>query len=233
MIDTIVLMLSRNSYAIMNHDRFSPSTRGLFKEPFYHLGGRANFSCVQNPTSQELQRGNYKPRLTITKRPRVGGHEITLRVELSLPKLMFSNNFDELTNTDFDAVVERLQAKLKDTGILIFDEVLRTAPVSAVHYSKNIELTDYTTCSLILNQITKADLNIRLDLNKTDFRNEGQALRYHANSFELVFYDKSAICSKPRLARNVAWSGTVPSSSACSISCRDSALTRYYAWKCD
>ncbi len=175
---------------IRDHDRFSPSSRGLFEQPFYRLGSRANFSCYQNPTADELRKGNYKPRLTVTKRPRAGGYDVSLKIELSLPKLIFGNNFDELTDTDFDVVVEQLQTKLKEMDVWIFDRVLRAAPVSAVHYSKNIELTDYTTCSMILNQIAKANMNIRLDLNKTDFRNEGQALRYHANSFELVLYDK-------------------------------------------
>lgn len=190
MIDTIVIMLPQGSYMIRDHDRFSPSTRGLFEQPFYRLGSRANFSCYQNPTAEQLRQGNYKPRLTTTKRPRKGSYDVSLKIELSLPKMLFGNNFDELTDVDFDTVIMKLQEKLKDMGVWVFDRVLRAAPISAVHYSKNIELTDYTTCSMILNQIAKANMNVRFDLNKTDFRNEGQALRYHANSFELVLYDK-------------------------------------------
>lgn len=34
------------------------------------------------------------------------------------------------------------------------------------------------------------NLNMRLDLTKTDYRNEGQAIVYHSNSFELKIYDK-------------------------------------------
>lgn len=184
------MILPQRSYFIKDHERFSPSTRGLFEQPFYRLGSRANFSCYQNPTAEELRQGIYKPRLTVTKRPRKGSYDVSLKIELSLPKLLFGNNFDELTDDDFDVVATKLQSVLKDMGVLVFDRVLRASPVSAVHYSKNIELTDHTTCSMVLNQIAKANMNVRFDLNKTDFRNEGKALRYHANSFELVFYDK-------------------------------------------
>ena len=36
----------------------------------------------------------------------------------------------------------------------------------------------------------RIDLTKRLDLSRTDYRNEGHAIRYHANSFEVIFYDK-------------------------------------------
>lgn len=46
------------------------------------------------------------------------------------------------------------------------------------------------TSSLIINTIRKIDISKRLDAGNTDFRNEGQAIRFHTNSYELTFYDK-------------------------------------------
>jgi len=43
---------------------------------------------------------------------------------------------------------------------------------------------------MIMNELSKINLTKRLDLSHTDFRNEGHALHFHANSFEIVFYDK-------------------------------------------
>jgi hypothetical protein len=75
-------------------------------------------------------------------------------------------------------------------GIGVSIDVLRQAQVSAIHYSKNIAFTDYTTCSMVMSELELIDLNSRLDLSHTDYRNSGHAIRYHANSFEVTFYDK-------------------------------------------
>lgn len=193
MIDTIVLTLKTGMYTIFEPDRFSPSTRGLTDPTagYYRLGGRSNITCKQNPTPNELKRGIYKPRLTVTKRiNRAGNFEIPLKVEFSIPKLLYGNNFDELTDSDFPAVIQRLKAVLKEMGIYLFEKNLINAPVSSVHYSKNIALTDYTTPYTYIEQLTKLNINKRLDTNRTDFRNEGHSFKYRANSFEIVFYDK-------------------------------------------
>ena len=190
MIDTIVLTLNEASFQIFKHDKFSPSTDGLYSS-YYRLGGRSNLICKQNPTPAELAAGIYKPRLSVTKR--INKHrrlEITLKIEFSIPKLLFGNNFDELKDTDFAQAVTKLHQSLNDMGVHVTKPVLIKAPVSAIHFSKNIPLIDYSTPYAYLEQLSKINLNQRLDLNQTDFRNEGHSLKFRANSFEIAFYDK-------------------------------------------
>ena len=204
MIDTIVLMLQADQFSIADHARFSPSTKGFFEPPYYPLGGRGNFSCYQNPTAEELRKGIYKPRLTMTKRPRKGGFQITLRVEFSIPKLIFGNNFDEVEDNHFAPVVDNLLKSLREMGIIVFREKLVNASVSAVHYSKNILLPDYLIPSGILNEIAKINLTKALDLNQTDFRNDGHSLKFHANSYELALYDKMRDLEKSKISEKRA-----------------------------
>ena len=205
MIDTIVLMLSYpKQFSIADHKRFSPSTIGLFQSPYYTLGGRGNFSCYQNPTAEELRRGNYKPRLTVTRRISKDGLPIFLRVEFSAPKLIFGNNFDEAEDCHFALVADTLLKKLRDMGVKITQDALINAPVSSVHYSKNIPLTDYSTPYGILKEISKINLTKALDLNQTDFRNEGHCLKFHANSHELAFYDKMKDLQKAKTSEKRA-----------------------------
>ena len=190
MLDTIALSLNQTEFEVLDMGKFSPSAQGLFVPPYYPLGARSNISCYQNPTKTELSAGNYKPRLTLTKRRAHIGYAITLRIEFSAPKLVFGNNFDELCDTDFDRMLDILQRKLASMGVRVRKETLRNAQVSAIHYSKNMRLVDHTACTMILGELSKVNLNQRLDLCKTDYRNAGHAIRYHANSYELVFYDK-------------------------------------------
>jgi hypothetical protein len=190
MLDTIALSLNQTEFEVTDMAKFSPSAKGLYLPPYYELGGRSNFNCYQNPTKSEFEAGIYKPRLTLTKRPAHAGYAITLRCEFSAPKLLFGNNFSELLDADFEHLLDVLQSKLSGMGIRVKKEVLRNAQVSTIHYSKNIPLTDYSTCNMLLSELTKINLTQRLDLSKTDYRNDGHAIRYHANSFELTFYDK-------------------------------------------
>jgi hypothetical protein len=207
MIDTIVLTLKTGMFTILDHDKFSPSTKGLYDASagYYRLGGRSNITCKQNPTPSELKQGIYKPRLTVTKRiNRERNFEITLKIEFSIPKLIYGNNFDELTDDDFPTVIQKLKIVLREMGVYVLEQSLIDAPVSSVHYSKNIALTDYTTPYTYLSQLTKLNINKRLDTNKTDFRNEGHSFKYRANSFEIVFYDKIRDLEKAKISEKRA-----------------------------
>jgi hypothetical protein len=189
MLDTVALSLAPDQFRIRDHDAFRPSSLGLFQPPFYGLR-RGSMSCVNNPTGEQTARYGYLPRLTLTKRPATGGFSILLRIEFSAPKLLYGNNFDELTDSDFPATIQRLAEQLERMGVWVSPDVLRDAPVSAIHYSKNLPLTDYTSCSMVIREIAKVSANKRLDSTKTDYRNDGSSIRFHASSHEVIFYDK-------------------------------------------
>ncbi|MFC2066820.1 hypothetical protein ACFLUO_07210 [Chloroflexota bacterium] len=204
MIDTIVLILSHDEFRILDHNKFSPSTEGLYNH-YYRLGSRSNLICRQNPSPSELRGGIYKPRLSVTKRiDRYHNYETTLKVEFSAPKLLFGNNFDELNDIDFPRVVQVLKQKLEDMGVDVPEGSLINASVSTIHFSKNILLTDYTTPYTYLSLLTKININQRLDMNQTDFRNGGHSLKYRANSFEIAFYDKLKDLDKAKISERRA-----------------------------
>ncbi len=190
MLDTIVLSLKEGMYIINEPDKFEPSARWVLDDKA-SLGGRGYATSKQNPTASELKNGHYKPRLTLTNRlNHAGNREAMLKIELSLPKLRFGNNFDELDMTDFEPTTELLIARLKEMGVLVFTQLLKHAPVSAIHYSKNIPLTDGSTPYSYIKKIKEANISLALDVNQTDYRNEGYSYKWHANSYEVAFYDK-------------------------------------------
>jgi hypothetical protein len=119
-----------------------------------------------------------------------GGFNIPLRVEFSAPKLLFGNNFDEIVEADFEMVVVVLGEKLSQMGIETKQEVVRQAPVSAIHYSKNIPLIDGSTPYYYIRKMRQANISFWIDVNQTDFRNDGYSYKWHCNSYEVSFYDK-------------------------------------------
>jgi len=113
-----------------------------------------------------------------------------LKIELSLPKLFFGNNFAELQYKHFAPLTAKLVAVLASMGISTTAEYLSQAPVSAIHYSKNIQLTDGSTPYHYIQKLKAADIKLSLDINQTDYRNDGHSYRWHCNAYEVVFYDK-------------------------------------------
>ena len=204
MLDTVVLTLDQREFEVLEPDRFSPSARGLIVPPYLPLGARGVFTCVQNPTKTDFAEGRYGPRLTLRRRKTDGGFALTLRIEFSAPKLVFGNNFEELRSRDFEVVLTALFRSLGSMGIRTAEETLRAARVSAIHYSKNMLLTDFTSCSMVMAELARLDLDARLDLAKTDYRNGGHAIRYHANSYEIVAYDKVRDLEKARYSEKRA-----------------------------
>lgn len=185
MIDTIALMFNSYTFRITKPANFVPSATELFG----YQGG--NKYCVQNPTKLELRQGIYKPKLTLSRiRTGITEYINRLRVEFSIPKLLYKNNFDEVEEDQFDEVTNILAQKLTDMGVEIPLHIIQCTQVSAIHFSKNIPLTDFSTPFMYLSALAKSGISQRLDLNKTDFKNEGNSLKFHANSYEIAFYDK-------------------------------------------
>lgn len=194
MIDTIVLTLNQSQYQITDPDKFTPSASLL-------LVPEPGVQVRQNPTQKELLAGIYKPRLTLTRRLNPFKQPVlTLKIELSLPKLLFNNNFNELQYKDFARLVSKLVTVLADMGISTSATTLATAPVSAIHYAKNFPLTDGATPYHFIHQLKSANIQMTLDVNQTDYRNDGHAYRWHCNAYEVVFYDKLADLEKARVS---------------------------------
>ncbi|MFA5998590.1 MAG: hypothetical protein WC747_01055 [Candidatus Babeliales bacterium] len=197
MIDTIILLIPPPQFKIVKPSEFTPSA-----DLIYH--NRA-IKAVLNPTTKELKSGIYKPRLTLSRRKNLQGiSEIMLTIEFSIPKLMFGNNIEELQQKDFGDVITKLNTVLFDMGVEIYAQDLQNAAVLAIHFSKNIVLTDGSTPFHFIQKIKETAMSGRLDNNQTDYRNAGHCFKYHCNSYEMVFYDKIYDLEKSKISRKRA-----------------------------
>lgn len=149
---------------------------------------------VRNPSKAEKETGKYFPRLTGYKRQ--FSQEANVRMEFSVPKLIYLNNLEELEDKDFPKVIEVLQERLKTMGVLVTKSVLENASVSSVHFSKNIVLQDGYTVSHLISEMNKINLRKSFDFARARFINDGDSLYAHTTSHQLVIYDKVADLSK-------------------------------------
>ena len=190
MIDTIVLSLTPELYQISEPDKFKPAAHWIL-EASKNKEARLKYRSItskQNATKKELLNGIYKPHLTLAYCRNIQGIiEPLLKIELSLPKLLYGNNFNELQYKDFKTITSKLAATLATMGVIVTPKDLTHASVLAIHYSKNIPLTDGSTPYHYINKIKEANVRLSLDTNQTDYRNEGHSYKWHCNSYEVVF----------------------------------------------
>ena len=189
MIDTVILTFSYGKFEIIDHSKFMPNTSNFV----YGAYDRA----VNNPRKEE-SRCSYYQRITLYKRPSKLGQQIELKIEFSVPKILYNNNLDEVVEDDFDRILELLQSKLFFRGVSISIKNLKNAIVSGFHPSKNIQLFGFYTSTFIIKELAKISLTKRMDLTKTTFANDGESLQCYANSHSFVFYDKISDMNKAK-----------------------------------
>ena len=111
---------------------------------------------------------------------------------------MYGNNFNELQYKDFQPIINKLVTTFAGMGVIVTPQALVDTPVVAIHYSKNIPLTDGSTPYHYINKIKEANVRFSVDTNQTDYRNEGHSYKWHCNAYEVVFYDKIKDLEKAR-----------------------------------
>lgn len=189
MVDTVTLKISKEHFDITEAAQlsFSQPIAPILDEkirPGYLM------SAYYKPNQELKMSGIYLPKFSLYKAVRNNGYEIFAKVEFSAPKLLFGNNFDELTDSDLILVCKALSGRLRLMGIRVHPLSIRFASVTAIHYGKNIPFTDYTTASQIIRDLSKCDTTIRKRYNQRDFVNNGEALYLHTKTDGLVIYDK-------------------------------------------
>ncbi|MBI2639020.1 hypothetical protein HYW83_05520 [Candidatus Peregrinibacteria bacterium] len=188
MIDTVRLTLFKDKFRIFKPELFHPHAHILDDHIPY---GVPKVDCYQNSSKAVIAKGLCMIKLSAVKRFVKGGVQTTLTVEFSAPKLVYGNNLDELEQGDFITVLKILCNRLSnEMGVVVSEEDLKAATVSAIHFSKNISFVDYTTVNSIINYTRKINLTKRFDLNETKFRNEGLTIYHHSKSLQFILYDK-------------------------------------------
>lgn len=191
MIDTVVLTLQADQFRVSRPEKFKPNAKTILGIGNNLNRTESHLKAVCNPTKADTSQGLYMPRMTLNARiDSAGRYNVTLRVECSLPKLIYGNNFDELINADLERVLDTLSDRMAAQGVVAAFHDLKYAEVSSVHYSKNILLAEGMACSSVLHTLAKVNVNGWLDVAKTDYRNGGHLYKIHSNDFELAFYDK-------------------------------------------
>lgn len=196
MVDTVKLLLQISNPKLLGRGAFSPLT----VDELIKSHGTARTYLNPSPTYAKM--GKYMPRLTLHRRPaKTFGIVYQLVIEFSAPKLLYGNNFDELTDNDFEQLLTSLQGKLQELlGYTFTRSQLAQADVGSWHPSKNIVFLNYTACQTVMSAINKLDVSRIYDFQKDRYRDGGHVLHIHCNSLDIAFYDKMADLRKAKVS---------------------------------
>lgn len=195
MIDTIVLTIPNTQYRILDPKRFKPYFYPL--DP-YSTDERIRFlqenrglkQYIQNPKASFRDEGIVYPNLRIDERMRSGIYSSDLKVSFSCPKVIWGHSFEEITEAYFKSLIETLQIRLREMGVEVSNETLKNAVVHTLHYCANILFPSEEEARMFLSRLYKTSLKAWFENNNKSFANDGNAVRFHTDIFEIVFYLK-------------------------------------------
>lgn len=190
MFDTVCLLIPKDKVTMISPEYGVPAWDLQSQTDQYE-------KFIKNPSKKHLDAGQYFPRLTGYKR-KAFGQDANVRIEFSVPKLLYLNNLDELEESDFEKVIETLHSRLMRLGVIVPKALLEEASVSSIHFSKNIQLQDGYTASHLISEMNKVNLRKTFDMTRSRYINDGQSLYAHATSHQLIIYDKIADLNKDK-----------------------------------
>lgn len=193
--DSVVLILTRSNYTIVDpkkfKDYFIPMNPNDTEQRIRFLQQyRGSRSYKQNPPVAWRESGKVYPNLTIYERIRRGTYSCDLHVAVSLAKLLNGHSFKDIYNEDLPKIVELLTLRLLDMGVVVTKENVLNAIVQTIHYSINFLFSSENEARIFLNMLGKCSLSDWFENNHKTFANNGHAVRFHTDVFEIVFYLK-------------------------------------------
>ncbi len=124
-----------------------------------------------------------------------------LKVEFSIPKMLYGNNLQEATEASKNTVFSTLVSSLARIGVDVSDETVAAAGVSAAHFCKNVLLPKDVRMREVLNELSRVDISKAVDVRSKYFKNGGCVLSIYSGTIERVFYDKIADAIRPKNKR--------------------------------
>ena len=190
------MSFSQGNYKIADPRRFTP-----YFDPFdpYDTDERIRFlqeykgykAYIQNPSPEYRKQGIVYPNLRIDENFRRGGiYTCDLKASISFPKMLWGHSFEEVMDGHYPFGVDLLIQRLKDMDVIVTKEAVFNAIGQTVNYCANILFHSEAEARMFLGRMSRASLGEWFENNARTFSNDGNAVRFRTDIFEIVFYLK-------------------------------------------
>jgi hypothetical protein len=188
--DQIILEVPLDSFKILKPTAFEPSFYPFAPDDYRykkHVG--------------VLRVRGYSPQLSIHGRPhRKRGYQYTLKIQVSVPKLLYGNNLRSVSPDDEDIFYHMLRESCKKLGIELLGNISKYK-VIGFDPAINIYLTNGATAEQAIRFLHRSYTSKLVSFDQRDFRDKGHAIYLHRGKWNLVIYDKKEDLIKPKYKR--------------------------------
>lgn len=125
-----------------------------------------------------------------------------LKIEFSVPKLLYGNSVLEIVESDKQRIFVELKAALAKVNIVVEIEDIGKATLTTIHLCKNVLLPQNIKMREVLNELEKIDINKVFDVTGKKFKNGSRVLSIYSGVIEHVFYDKISDSLRPKNKRS-------------------------------
>lgn len=202
--DTLSFRLNQENFLITNLANFIPE----FSRRSYTEISEREKNRSKNPENRYLRKfilhpikdkeeDIYVPNVEVYEKANsilgTVNYEAVVTVH-SIPKLVFGNNFEEIQVINRENVVSLLVQRLRSIGVSTTNESINQAPVSVVHFCKNIILPRNVSIRSILSDLSHTDMgkayDTTEDVHRQRNKNNGSVVHLRCGTREWCFYDK-------------------------------------------
>ena len=152
--------------------------------------------------------GCYFPTITYCERPlgRGGsGMSFELVVEFSVPKLLYQNNLQEVSENELDEVAKVLSDRMRAMGIdWVSPDDVKKMYVRRVDVCKNIIFDSKTAAKDAVRSINTADLRKTFDFDNHEYGNGGYSVFWSNKNERISFYDKGEDLRRAKISSKKA-----------------------------
>jgi len=199
--DTVIIKVRK--FQILRPERFTPeykarTYRGLSEsEQFSQKNYLRSFLLTPGPHD------DYLPKIVIYESTAGLAKKIiyTMAITFSVPKLIYGIGLEEAAPADLEKTCNLLEMRLRQVGIILKADTIRTARVYAVHFCKNVLLPRDIRMQEIVRELQKLDVNATVDITGKEFKNGGNVLTVHSGVRQYSFYEKIADIRRPKNKR--------------------------------
>lgn len=125
-----------------------------------------------------------------------------LKVEFSVPKLLYWNSLQEVSEKDYQSVFSALKSALKSVSIVVETETIANAIVASVHACKNIPLPRNIKMREVISELSKIDINKAFDISDKQYKKGARVLNLHSGTIDWSIYDKISDSLRPKNKRS-------------------------------
>lgn len=203
--DTVIIKIyGPYKFKISNRSLFLPELEKRTYEELSPTERTSTRPYLRKFILQSKKQDKYLPRIEVIEALTQDRKNIRyiLKIEFSVPKLLYWNSLQEVGENDKDKVFSALEIALRSVSIDVDKNNIANATLASVHACKNIPLPRSIRMREIINELAKIDISKVFDISDKQCKKGARVLNIYSGTIDWSFYDKISDSVRPKNKRS-------------------------------